>query len=125
MKLRDIFRKREQTKRSDHHPSLETTADLNETDGWEFAADFISYPRVTEKSKALEKWRQYVFKVKTKANKIQIRRAIEKLYQVKVEKVRLINLPTKKTKLGRWEGEKPGMKKAIVKLKPGYKIETT
>jgi large subunit ribosomal protein L23 len=64
-----------------------------------------------------------LFIVNPYANKIQIKRAVEELLKVKVEKVNVTNVEGKKKKLGKFEGVKPGKKKAIVTLKKGEKLE--
>jgi len=83
----------------------------------------IKSPQITEKASKLAEENQYVFKVFPQANKIQIKKAIEKIYGVDVEKVRIINVPSKTRRLGRISGVKPGYKKAIVEIKKGQKIE--
>ncbi len=83
----------------------------------------IEKPVVTEKAVALAGRNKYVFKVWQKTNKIEVRKAIEKLYGVKVKDVRVINTLGKSRQVGRFEGWKPGFKKAIVALEKGYKIE--
>lgn len=85
----------------------------------------IEKPIVTEKAVSLSGNNQYVFKVWQKTNKVEIRKAIEKLYNVKVKEVNITKAPAKKKQVGRFEGRKPGFKKAIVALKEGYKIEVT
>lgn len=82
----------------------------------------IEKPVITEKAASLAGFNQYVFKVRQKTNKIEVRKAIEKLYDVKVQEVRVINAVGKKRQIGRFEGWKPGYKKAIVTLKKGYTI---
>lgn len=85
--------------------------------------DIISYPIITERSTALrEGMNKVLFIVNPNANKIQIKRAVEELLKVKVEKVNLINMPEKKKKLGKFEGIKAGKKKAVVTLKQGEKL---
>lgn len=83
----------------------------------------IKRPRVTEKSQLLKGLRQYVFDVDKKANKSEIKKVIENIYNVKVEKVRIINIPSKQRRLGIKKGKKSAYKKAIVTLKEGYQIE--
>ena len=83
----------------------------------------IEKPVVTEKAVTLAGSNKYVFKVWQKTNKIEVRKAIEKLYGVKVKDIRIINTIGKKRQVGRFEGWKPGFKKAIVALEKGYKIE--
>ncbi len=80
-------------------------------------------PIITEKTSDLIMLNQYAFKVAKKANKEQVKRAVEHLYKVKVEKVRIINKKRKKKNLGKYQGWKPAFKKAIVTLKEGDKIE--
>ena len=66
---------------------------------------------------------KYVFKVSPRANKNEVKKAIEEVYGVKVEKINNINIPRKKRVRGRTEGWKPGYKKAVVTLKEGDKID--
>jgi len=65
----------------------------------------------------------YSFEVNRKANKTQIRNAVEKLYSVKVDKVRTANRKGKQRRRGRHFGMTPNWKKAIVYLKPDYHID--
>jgi len=83
----------------------------------------IKFPKVSEKATILAKHNQYVFEVFPGATKKEIKEAIEKIYGVKVEKVRVINLPSKKRRIGQIEGKREAIKKAIVKIKEGQKIE--
>ncbi|HOM33112.1 MAG TPA: 50S ribosomal protein L23 [Candidatus Paceibacterota bacterium] len=83
----------------------------------------IKHPHVTEKSQLLKEYRQYVFQTVNKINKSEIKKAIEQIYNVKVEKVRIIEIPAKKRRAGAGFGKKSGYKKAIVTLKEGYQIE--
>lgn len=81
-------------------------------------------PLITEKGKRLkEENNQYYFKVDRRANKIEIGKAVEELFGVHVLKVRTINVPGKPKRLGRYEGRRPGWKKAIVTLAEGETIE--
>jgi len=83
----------------------------------------IEKPWISEKASLLGSLNQYVFKVSPRANKIEIKKAIEKIYNVNVEEVRIIRIPEKPRRLGRFLGKKPSFKKAIVKLKEGESIE--
>lgn len=87
----------------------------------------IKEPHITEKASFLADQNKYVFKVSFKANKVEIKKIIEALYGVKVEKVHLIHSAPKKRRLGRTEGWrhglKRGFKKAIITLAKGEKIE--
>jgi large subunit ribosomal protein L23 len=87
--------------------------------------DIIQNVHLTEKATILsEKGNQYVFRVQPKANKVQIRQAIEKLFKKKVVRVNTINVGGK-AKRGRTQrpGRTSDWKKAIVTLAPGEKIE--
>ena len=83
----------------------------------------LKAPQVTEKATELAKQNQYVFKVWPRANKIEIKKAIEDLYEVDVLDVKIIKVPRKRRRLGRIRGWRKGYKKAIVKIKEGQKIE--
>ena len=87
--------------------------------------DIIQRASLTEKASLLgEKQNKYVFRVSSRANKIQIRHAIEKLFQKKVIDVNTCNYAGKKKRERRADfGRKPHWKKAIVTLKEGDKIE--
>lgn len=80
-------------------------------------------PHVTEKATKLAEKNQYIFKVASKANKNEVKKAVEDLYKVKVLDVKIINVPAKRRQVGRISGWKKGYKKAIVKIKEGQKIE--
>ena len=85
--------------------------------------DIVLRPIITEKSNFLKDGsNQYVFQVRQAANKIEIRKAVEKLFKVKVLSVRVLNFEGKKKRLGKFEGKKSDWKKAIVKLSPKDKI---
>ncbi len=84
----------------------------------------IKRPLITEKGTILkEKNNQIVFEVDKRANKVEIRKAVEEIFKVKVLSVRVANYKGKKKRLGRFEGKRPDWKKAIVKLAPGDRIE--
>lgn len=84
--------------------------------------DIIIKPVVTEKSMNLLADNTYTFIVDKKANKTEVKNAIEKLFDVRVEKVNTMNIKGKPKRVGRFEGKKPNRKKAVVTLKPGHKI---
>jgi len=84
----------------------------------------VKYPVVTEKSTLQkEKENKYVFIVNPRANKQEIKQAIEELFRVKVEKVNTAIFAGKKRRLGIHEGYRPDWKKAFVTLKKGEHIE--
>jgi large subunit ribosomal protein L23 len=64
-----------------------------------------------------------LLKVAKDANKIEIKKAVEEFFKVKVERVTTINCRGKKKRLGRFEGKRPDWKKAIVTLKKGEKLD--
>ncbi len=85
--------------------------------------DIIRHPIITEKSASLAENNTYVFSVDIHANKIQIKQAIENIFDVKVESIHTINVKPKKKRVGRYAGKTKRVKKAIVKLKEGSSIE--
>jgi large subunit ribosomal protein L23 len=79
---------------------------------------------VTEKSTSeRDEKNKYIFEVHRRANKIEIGKAVEKVFKVKVLDVRVMNVSGKKKRIGRIVGEKCAWKKAIVTLAPGSRIE--
>ena len=84
---------------------------------------FLKSPWITEKATNLTNQNKYIFKVDKKADKANIKRAVEKMYNVQVIGVNIINIHPKKRRLGRTVGLKSGFKKAIISLKEGDKIE--
>ena len=86
--------------------------------------DIIKAPIITEKTAGLQQDNNtMVFSVDIKANKTQIKQAIENIFDVKVESVNTINVHPKKKRVGRYAGKTNKVKKAIVKLKEGSSIE--
>jgi large subunit ribosomal protein L23 len=86
--------------------------------------EIIKRPLITEKStKQKEAGNQIAFVVDPKANKIEIRLAVEKLFKVKVQRVRTMNVLGKQKRMGRYLGWKSDWKKAIVTLREGDRIE--
>jgi large subunit ribosomal protein L23 len=85
--------------------------------------DIIVKPIITEKSSLLkETGNQYVFQVQRDTNKIEIKKAIEKLFKVKVVSVQVARMQGKTRRVGKFFGKKPDWKKAVVKLSPKDKI---
>lgn len=79
---------------------------------------------VTEKTTlAREESNKYIFEVDRKANKVEIGRAVEKLFKVKVVDVHVMNVLGKKKRAGRVIGQKSSWKKAIITLTAGNRIE--
>lgn len=87
--------------------------------------DVIHRPVITEKTSVMsDEMNQYVFEVDSKANKIQIREAVEVIFDVEVMKVRTMVMPAKRGRRGRnWYRRTKQWKKAIVTLAEGESIE--
>jgi large subunit ribosomal protein L23 len=86
------------------------------------ANQIIRRPLVTEKSTILrEEGNVLAFEVDPNANKIEVKKAVEELFKVKVEDVRLFNVRGKMKRLGRWAGKRRDWRKAYVRLKAGEK----
>ena len=87
------------------------------------ANQIIRRPLVTEKSTLQRETGANViaFEVDPKANKIQVKQAVEELFKVKVDEVRLFNVRGKVKRMGRFEGKRRDWRKAYVRLKAGEK----
>lgn len=78
--------------------------------------DIIVKPIVTERSMDDMSEKKYTFKVYKKANKVQIKNAVEEVFGVKVKKVYTMNMNGKMKRMGKFVGKRSDWKKAIVKL---------
>ena len=86
--------------------------------------DIVASPLITEKGTMVnESGNQVVFRVRRDANKEEIRRAVESLFKVRVEKVRTLNYLGKTRRVGRAVGRRPAWKKAYVTLAEGQRID--
>ena len=86
--------------------------------------DILKAPIITEQStKMIESQNRYTFKVDRKANKVEIKKAVETIFNVKVLSVNTINVLPKFKRMGKYEGYKSAYKKAVVKLAEGQKID--
>jgi large subunit ribosomal protein L23 len=86
------------------------------------ANQIIRRPLVTEKSTMFREDTNIIaFEVDPKANKIQVKSAVEELFKVKVAEVRLFNVRGKMKRMGRWAGKRRDWRKAYVRLKEGEK----
>ena len=83
----------------------------------------IKRPIVTEKTTKLMEQNKYCFVVDPKANKTQIKHAVEEIFKVKVKAVNTLNYLGKMKRMGRYEGRRPSWKRAIVTLEKGNRIE--
>ena len=88
------------------------------------AADVVQGAIITEKGTLVqERGNQVVFRVHPRANKVEIRQAVEALFKVKVEKVRTSRQLGKVRRVGRHQGRRPDWKKAYVTLAEGASID--
>jgi large subunit ribosomal protein L23 len=78
--------------------------------------DVIKRPVITENSAELMEDKKYTFEVSTKANKTEIKQAVETVFDVKVKKVNTMNVKGKFKRMGRYGGYRSDRKKAIVQL---------
>jgi len=86
------------------------------------AYDIVLRPIISEQSTEHVDIKKYVFEVAPDANKIEIRKAIEEIFDVEVTKVTTMNIKGKKKRTGRYpEGSRKDWKKAVVKLSDGSK----
>jgi len=87
--------------------------------------EVIKRPIITEKSNILvDLYGQYTFEVDCRANKNQVKEALEQIFDVDVEKVRIVNVKPKRGRYGRRTVvREPAWKKAIVTLAPGQRLE--
>ncbi len=83
------------------------------------ARDILKRPVITEKSSAAMAEDKYTFDVDVRANKTQVKNAVEEIFEVKVANVNIINYKPKKKRMGRYQGYTNKRRKAIVTLKEG------
>lgn len=84
--------------------------------------DLLIRPIITEKTAQMMEENKYTFQVPLTANKVEIRQAIEAIFNVKVEKVNTVRVLGKTKRMGRYVGKRSDYKKAIVKLVAGQKL---
>jgi len=85
--------------------------------------DVLVRPLVTEKTNAGMQDNKYTFIVPLNANKVEIRQAVEAIFKVKVLDVNTVRVMGKVKRMGKHSGKRPDVKKAIVKVAPGQRIE--
>lgn len=85
--------------------------------------EIIRRPILTEKSLRGNEEGKYTFEIAPGANKFVVRQAVEEIFSVQVRKVNVINIPGRMRRRGRYQFASPGMRKAIVTLAPGQKID--
>ena len=87
------------------------------------ARSLIKRPVITEKTTKLMEENKYCFLVDPKANKTQIKQAVEEIFKVKVKAVNTLNVLGKVKRMGKYEGRRPSWKRAIVTLETGSRIQ--
>ena len=85
--------------------------------------DIIVRPIITEKSSALTESGKYAFEVQQGANKVEVKKAVEEVFKVNVVSVNIVNVRRKARRVGRYEGYRPAVKKAIVTLAEGQTLD--
>ncbi|WP_342252562.1 50S ribosomal protein L23 [Spiroplasma endosymbiont of Amphibalanus improvisus] len=83
----------------------------------------LKKPILTEKSYRGISDGVYTFEVDKRAHKTQIKEAFEKIFEVKVAKINIQNYSAKSKRMGKYEGKTSAVKKALIKLKPGEKLD--
>ncbi len=121
-----IFGKKDKEKKK---PSKESEVAVGEQESKQEASfqpiqeSVIAGFYVSEKAGLLNGFNQYVFKVSDNADKSRLSRQVEKMFNVKVKSVKMMNTKKKRRDIGKHTGFKPGFKKAVVVLEKGYVIE--
>ncbi len=85
--------------------------------------ELVKRPLITERTTKLMEENKYCFLVDPRANKTQIKQAIEEIFKVKVKAVNTFNRLGKIKRMGRHEGRRPSWKRAVVTLEAGSRIE--
>lgn len=85
--------------------------------------EILVKPLITEKNTMLSALNKYTFQVDRRANKNQIKDAVEKIFNVKVTTVNVVNVPSKTRRVGRSVGQTTPWRKAVVTVAPGQRIE--
>ncbi len=125
------FLKRKKTKAPATRKTRKTRTEASKTvshkkrevSKWSRAFQVLKRPCNTEKGTNLQALNQYVFEIDLKANRKEVKKAIEELYGVKVLKVNIINFAGKQRKYGRSKGRTKAWKKAMVTLRQGDTIK--
>ena len=87
------------------------------------AYDILVRPLITEKTMKLVEEGKYTFEVKQGSNKVEVKKAVEELFKVEVTAVNMMNTLRKKRRVGKYEGLRPAVQKAIVTLAEGQKLD--
>ena len=85
--------------------------------------DIIVRPIITEKSTSITESGKYTFEVKQGTNKVEVKKAVEEIFKVNVVSVNIVNVRRKARRVGRYEGFRPAVKKAVVTVAEGQTID--
>ena len=85
--------------------------------------DILVRPLITEKTMKLVEEGKYTFEVKQGSNKVEVKKAVEELFKVDVTAVNMMNTQRKRRRVGKYEGLRPAVQKAIVTLAEGQKLD--
>ncbi|HPT88783.1 MAG TPA: 50S ribosomal protein L23 [Bacilli bacterium] len=85
--------------------------------------DIIRRPLITEKTTNLAEKGKYTFEVMPGTNKVEIKKAIEEIFNVNVVSVNIVNVRRKSRKVGKYSGFRPAVRKAIVTLEAGQTLD--
>ena len=117
--VKKVAKEKKETEKSE----TEVRAPKKIKKGTSAAYRVLKSPHITEKATDLNKKNQYVFEVFPRANKSEIKKAIEGVFNVEVLGVNIVKIRAKKRRLGRTSGWKKASKKAIIRIKEGQKID--
>tara|TARA_B100001971_G_C18052464_1_gene463591 strand:+ start:402 stop:830 length:429 start_codon:yes stop_codon:yes gene_type:complete len=120
--VQPVAEKQEQPKEQEQAPKVTPVIKKKAKSIPSFPSALLN-PHITEKATLLGEKGQYVFRVHLTATKGAVKQSVESLYGVDVKNVRLIKKPAKKIRIGRKEGMKAELRKAVVQLKAGQRIE--
>ena len=85
--------------------------------------DIIVRPIITEKSTSITESGKYTFEVQQGANKVEVKKAVEEIFKVNVVSVNIVNVRRKARRVGKYEGFRPAVKKAVVTVAEGQTID--
>ncbi len=124
-KIKKVVKKDESEKKAQEGGSTKLVTGNNKKNNKDAIIfhNILLEPYITEKTSQMGQENKYVFKVSKFVNKIDIKKAVESIFKVSVVNVATALTVSRKVRLGRHEGRKPGFKKAIITLKEGDKID--
>lgn len=108
---------KEISKTPDLNPKVSSSSKIST-----LAAQCLIHPVISEKATLLGKYRQYVFRVDIRSNKIEIADAVNQLYNIKPSKVQILRTHPKQVRFGKYSGRRKEWKKAVVTLPVGKSL---